>query len=125
MKTNSGYNINFELPIKITTNKIYSGIHWSERKKHKDIFHWAMLKHKKKIQSFKLDYPVNLYFDFRFKRVIDPDNCSYMIKLLIDSLKNILNIDDTSEYIKWVSMRSAKKNKLEKVDFVRIKIKGV
>lgn len=97
--------IEFLLPEKISTNKIYSGIHWGLRKKHKDLFRSVPINHPPVIK-----YPVNLFFDFQFKgHPLDTTNCSYMAKLIEDSLvhQKIL-LDDSPKHVQWVAIKSGK-----------------
>lgn len=102
--------INFEFPKKISTNAIYSGVHWSVRKKHKDLFLWSFIGVASKIK------PVDnccLEFEFEFKnKPLDCDNCAYLVKLLIDCLRHYGKIkDDTPEFVKSIKITSRKSNK--------------
>jgi hypothetical protein len=112
-----------ELPIKISTNKIYAGIHWTTRNKHKESFYYEVLRNKKYIAKPQ-NYPLELTFNFVFKsRPLDSSNCSYMAKMIEDSLVKIGIIpDDTIKYIKSVKYIS-KKDKIIKKDMVEIEIK--
>ena len=99
--------IEFNLPQKLSTNNIYEGVHWATRKKHKDLFLWGFLEVASKIK------PVDnccLEFEFEFKqRPLDCDNCSYMVKLLIDCLRHYGKIeDDTPEFIRSIKISSTK-----------------
>lgn len=109
-----------ELPIKISTNKIYAGIHWTTRNKHKELFYYEVLRNKKYIEKPK-NYPLELTFSFVFKsRPLDSSNCSYMAKMIEDSLVKIGIIpDDTIKYIKSVKYISEQNKSLEK-DIVNI-----
>ena len=108
--------ITFELPLKISTNKIYSGIHWNVRSKHKELYYWSMksLLNKTKLNKIK-KFPVDLIFDFKFKsKPLDTTNCSYMLKLIEDSLvKNKILPDDDIRFVRNVTFNSSKGKKDE------------
>lgn len=108
----------FFLPEKLTTNKIYTGINWQKRKRHKDLF-LSVPFVAQKIKKF----PVKITFDFYFKsRILDCTNCSYMAKLMEDCLVNRGIIpDDTPDYVAKIEISSQKGNddmciiKIEKI----------
>ena len=96
-----------DLP-KISTNKIYAGVHWTGRKHQKDLYLMATKYDMKKIEKIKSK--VDLEFTFYFKsRVLDSSNCSYMGKLLEDCLvaHGVLQ-DATIKYVGKVSYQSLK-----------------
>lgn len=78
----------------ISTNVIYSGVHFRTRKAHKDKYK----KYTKEIFSKikPIDYPVDIHFDFYLQIPLDSSNCSYMGKLLEDCLveHGVLKEDD-------------------------------
>lgn len=94
--------------LKISTNKIYAGTHWTYRNKVKQDYLTWFLSYKNKIPKF--DYKVNLSFKFYFKkRGYDSSNLSYMIKIIEDCLvKYGIFKDDTRKYVGCVSMESLK-----------------
>ena len=102
--------VEFELPIKVSSNAIYSGIHWAVRKKHKDIFRWALITLKTKIKPVE---SCDLEFEFNFKsKPLDCDNVFYSVKLIIDSLRYYGKIpDDSPKYVKSIKVSSKKSNK--------------
>ena len=102
--------IDFEFPLKISTNSIYSGVHWTKRAKHKDLYLWSFLTVASKIKPV---YSCFLEFEFGFKsKPLDCDNCSYMVKLIIDCLRHYGKIkNDTPEFIKSIKISSKKSNK--------------
>lgn len=108
-----------DIPKKLSTNSIYAGIHWSERKKHKDLFLWSMIGMK------KLNYvnKCELEFDFEFKgKPLDASNCSYLVKLCEDCLVHYKIIpDDNYNIVKSIKMTSNK----GKQDKVKITIKEI
>lgn len=101
------YEVEFLLPKKISTNKIYSGCHWMQRKKDKDLFVWSFLTIASKTPNFDV---CELEFNFYFKsRPYDCDNCSYLAKLLIDCLRHYHKIkDDTPDIVKSIKITSSK-----------------
>lgn len=101
--------VEFAFPEKISTNAIYSGVHWSKRQKHKELYLWSFLSVKNQITAVS---DCDLEFDFHFKsKPLDCDNCSYMAKLIIDCLRNYGKIkDDTPQFIHSVKISSKKSN---------------
>ena len=107
-------NLVIRIPEKISTNKIYSGIHWTKRSKHKDVFYWEVKSalNKRKIQGIEFLYPICIDYDFRFKmRPLDTTNCTYMAKMIEDALVkcNILT-NDSPKYVAKSSFVSNKNN---------------
>lgn len=95
------------LPYKISTNRIYAGIHWAERKRLKDLMRWALVP---VIHSINPMTKGTLTFDFRFKsRPLDCSNCSFMAKMIEDVLVDHFKIvNDTPQYVKRIIISSAK-----------------
>ena len=110
-------DVEIELPKKISTNKIYGGVHWALRAKDKDLFVWSMLGAAKDIPVVE---SCDLEFHYEFKqRPLDCDNCSYMTKLFIDCLRHYGKIkDDTPQVVKSIKITSRKGD----VDKVKILI---
>ena len=103
----TSYEVDFLLPKKISTNAIYSGVHWATRVKHKDMFIWAFVGIASKIPQMN---SCELEFNFEFKsRPLDCDNCVYMVKLIIDCLRHYRKIkDDTPNIVKSIKISSCK-----------------
>jgi len=112
-------NIKLPLPEKVSSNKIYSGMHWTKRKKLADLYHYSLLEFKDKFEIE--EYPVCINFIFYFKgRLLDVDNCFFMAKLIIDGLRGInLITDDTPKYINEISI-TVQKGKLDEVEIVLV-----
>jgi hypothetical protein len=114
-------NIQIDLPVKVSTNKIYAGVHWTVRAKHKELFYYELLKQKRTLSKAQ-NSPVEITFIFRFKsRSLDSSNCSYMAKMIEDSLVKLGVIEnDTIKFVKSVKYISEQDKKLEKdiVDIV-------
>lgn len=97
--------ISFSLPEKISTNKIYAGVHWRTRNKHKDKFRAVEFEGDPVTQ-----FPVDITYDFKIVgRQLDSTNLGYMAKLVEDALvkKNILP-DDSPKYVRYTTMGSEK-----------------
>lgn len=101
--------VDLSIPQKISTNTIYSGVHWATRARHKDLFIWGFLPVVKDIPVIE---SCNLTFEYEFKqRPLDCDNCSYMTKLLIDCLRHYGRLkDDTPNIVKSIKITSKKGN---------------
>lgn len=91
--------ITVPLPTKVSLNKIYGGVHWSTRKRHKDEFREAMWACQPK--PYEGTYPVQVTYYFQFKgRKLDSTNCSYMAKLLEDALiEEAVIPDDAPKFV--------------------------
>ena len=93
----------------VSLNKIYAGIHWSDRKKYKDDWREAMCGwHFHKDQKGNLNAsnpvrftePVHIAYLFRQKKPMDSSNLAFMVKLIEDSLSIDQVIqDDTPKYV--------------------------
>lgn len=107
--------------IKVSSNEIYAGKHWTARKKLKDSYLWLTAGPFKKLQPVK--EKVDLDFKFYWgSRALDSSNCSYLCKVLEDCLVyyKILQ-DDTIKFVGKVSMESSK-SKDKAVDYCVITI---
>jgi len=111
---------------KVSTNCIYSWVHWRKRKQISDYYHSISLADCKQLKQ--ITKKVNLRFEFYFKsRYLDSSNCSFIWKCIEDWLvKNWLLKDDTNKYVSVVSYmctRIDKKiRKKMKEDYVRVVI---
>lgn len=109
----------FDLPYKVSSNDIYSGIHFSTRNKYKNdmVSCCSFLSDFKAIEN-KID--INLTFYFK-SHPLDSDNCSFMGKMIIDSLVKykVINNDDI-RYVRRVSYESIKSD--NKTDYVEVEI---
>lgn len=118
---NSLYRIEIDLKAqKFSTNKIYSGIHYSQRKKQKDTIGWLIKKALIK-NSFKQDHNFKnwpVIFKYRFEwasRPLDCSNCTYMAKIVEDWLIKLgILPDDSPKYVEgmWVESKKGAKNNL-------------
>ena len=100
-------SIELPLPIKVSTNAIYAGMHWAKRKQIADEYHRALLPFK----GIKIHTPVTqLSFAFSFRtRPLDCSNCSFMAKCLEDAMvMNRLIPSDTPDHVKSIAITSTK-----------------
>jgi hypothetical protein len=118
--------LKYEIPrqYKVSTNQIYSWIHWRKRKQIADWYHQLTKKDCKEFSTLldKVDISFKFYFRSRY---LDSSNCSFMWKMIEDSLvKNKLIKDDSNMYIWCISYESMiisqKDRKKLNNDFVRI-----
>lgn len=96
--------IQYKIPItgvKVSTNKIYAGTHWSKRKQIKDNvldYAAAFCRPLKAVDT----YPVEIHYQFLFlSRPLDTLNTAYLAKCFEDSLVSLGVIkDDSPKYVK-------------------------
>jgi hypothetical protein len=101
-----------DLP-KHSLNKIYSGVHWTKRKKDKDTYKIIIKSQFKEVLSKDFSYRVS--YEFNFKRnALDTSNTVYMLKMIED----IIFEDDTYKIIPELNIKSQK----AKEDFIKITI---
>jgi hypothetical protein len=101
-----------DLP-KHSLNKIYSGVHWTKRKKDKDTYKIIINSQFKEVLSKEFSYKVS--YEFNFKRnALDTSNTVYMLKMIED----IIFEDDTYKIIPELNIKSQK----AKEDFIKITI---
>jgi hypothetical protein len=112
--------LKMSLPEKVSTNKIYAGLHWNKRRELADLYHLAVLvEARKQGLGAAKDYPVTVSYHFGLKRLLDVSNCSFMVKLLEDGLVHAkILAGDTPEYVKEIRMSVEK----TKEDLVTITI---
>jgi hypothetical protein len=87
----------FHLPVKISTNKIYAGLHWTARKKIKKSFAKVLF-----VAQPVTEFPVDVYYNFHLKgKRLDSLNLAFMAKMIEDCIvaKGILT-DDTPKYVR-------------------------
>ena len=88
----------------ISTNKIYSGCHWTKRKKIADEFHLLVTD---AVNLFKVSSfigSVELSFKWSNKSRFDLDNHAFMRKMIIDALvKKGIVVGDQKRYIKKIT----------------------
>jgi len=111
------------IPEKVSTNKIYAGVHWKKRKEIKDLYEQALVYGLKREGDDLETFPVDIHIDFYFaSRALDSSNCSYMAKMCEDVLVSLKILpDDSIKYVRRFSMQSHK----AKEDRIEIEIKEV
>jgi len=101
-----------DLP-KLSLNKIYAGIHWTQRTKNKDTYGMIIKSQFKEVLSKEYRYKVS--YEFNFKRnALDASNTVYMLKMIED----IIFEDDTYKIIPELNIKSQK----AKEEFIKITI---
>jgi Endodeoxyribonuclease RusA. len=86
-------------------NAIYSGKHWTKRKKDAEYWHILTINalRQQGIKRNVLDYPVKVVLSWNDR--LDIDNHSYMGKMIVDSLKGYIIKDDNRKYLKEITHR--------------------
>lgn len=91
--------IDFKVTGEYGMNKLYSGCHWTIRKRQADYIHslvqTALYVNKVPKVIFKSPVKVTISYNSR----LDIDNHSYLSKLIIDGMKGYLIQDDTKKYV--------------------------
>lgn len=92
--------IDLSVTSKYSMNEIYSGKHWSVRKKTADEIHeltqWCMIMSLVKKELYKKPVVVTISYDSR----LDIDNHGWLSKMIIDAMKDYILKDDTKKYVK-------------------------
>lgn len=107
------------IPIKISTNKIYAGVHWSVRKEYATLYHLLSRGQPKYIGK----YPIQIAYRFTWqKHALDATNCSFLVKLLEDGLVigGAIKGDDYMTVRRTII--ESKRDRKIKEDFVEIEI---
>ena len=103
--------IEITIPEKVSTNKIYAGMHFMKRKALADLYHGEVLELKGKLKVAK--YPVVILYDWHWtKKPLDSLNCAFMSKMLEDGLvvAGVLE-DDSAEHVRESRLRTQKSDK--------------
>lgn len=95
--------ISFVIDFKVTgdygMNKLYSGVHWTIRKRQADYMHSLVQTalYVNKVPKKLFTKPVKVSISYNSK--LDIDNHGYLSKLIIDGLKGWLITDDKRKYL--------------------------
>jgi uncharacterized Fe-S center protein len=100
----------YDLP-KISLNKWYAGVHWTQRKKIKDAYKLLIKSEFKQVLTKDKCYAVTYHFGFK-SRPLDASNTVAMIKMIED----VLFEDDTYKIVTELKITSRKADR----DFVQI-----
>lgn len=115
--------VKFTIPIpeKISLNKIYAGVHFRERMRHKAEYQMAVLA--SKIDRYEGEYPLHIHYHFKLTGTpLDIDNHAYMEKMVADALvANGVIPDDTQQYI-GARTTTAEKLKKGEMDMVEVEL---
>ena len=108
------------IPEKVSLNKIYAGIHFSQRKVHKDNYHLAVLASKP--EPWTGDFPVHVHYHFKLRgNRLDISNHAYMQKMVEDGLVacGVLP-DDDQKYVSGITVTAEQIKKGEDDEVVII-----
>lgn len=117
--------------LKVSTNQIYAGIHWSKRKQIKDGIASVTQGFCRPVRACE-SYPVAIGYRFIFgSKPLDTLNCAFMAKCIEDAFRaiGILEDDDVahvaSSFIEVVAIRREKGKITEDLDWVEITINSL
>lgn len=100
-------SVTIPLPYKVSTNAIYTGVHWRVRAKYKDMMRWTLITCISRLKPVK---SCKLRFEFSFKqKPLDCSNCSFMAKMIEDCLvEHKIIKNDSPQYVTKIALTSAK-----------------
>jgi hypothetical protein len=103
------------IPDKVSLNRIYAGIHFRERNRHKDEYHYAVLASNP--SPYAGPFPVHVHYHFRLHGTpLDISNHAYMQKMVEDGLVHAGVLpDDTPKYVAGITV-TAEKDQADEVD---------
>jgi len=101
--------IRFTIPLKVNAeyglNKVYAGVHWSKRKKQAEEIHELVYYSMMQQNVPPVLYKKPVIIQFSFKSNLDLDNHGYLIKMLIDGMKDYILKDDSKKYVKEIRQK--------------------
>lgn len=111
------------LPEKVSLNKIYSGIHFRERMRHKEDYAWAVKE--SGVGKWCGTFPVAMHYHFRVKGSrLDVSNHAYMLKMTEDALVyNETLPGDDPKYVGRITITADKAEK-DEPDTVEVTIES-
>jgi hypothetical protein len=86
-------------------NAIYSGKHWSKRKKDSEYWHQLVFSELRRQGIEPILHKAPVEIRFFWNDGLDIDNHAYMGKMIVDSLKGYLIKNDTRKYLSGVLHR--------------------
>ena len=101
--------ISFVVDLKVNSeygmNKLYSGVHWTVRKRQADFIHSLIQTtlYVNKVPKMPFKSPVKVSISYNSR--LDIDNHSYLSKLIIDGMKGWLIQDDTKRYVRELNQK--------------------
>ena len=93
------FKLDYKITAKISSNAIYSGVHWSRRKKDADTLHLLVKQAIRSQLGFKKCFDCPVIVEIYVKSRLDIYNHGYISKLIIDGMKGELIHDDTKKYV--------------------------
>lgn len=106
------------IPEKVSLNKIYAGIHFSQRSRHKNDYYLAVLSSKPK--KYTGPFPVHVRYHFKLSGPsLDISNHAYMQKMVEDGLVacEVLPEDD-QKFVSGITITAEKIAKGEDMEVV-------
>lgn len=95
----------FYIPLTISTNDIYAGLHYQVRRMHKNLYRAVPIEDKERIT----DFPCHLSFHFCIENNFDISNLSYMQKLIEDVMvKQGVLPNDSRKYVSGITITAEK-----------------
>lgn len=109
------------IPEKVSLNRIYAGVHFRERSRHKQDYAIAVMASHPK--PWTGDFPVSVHYHFRLKgTALDISNHAYMLKMVEDGLVACgVFPDDTPQYVASINVTGEKIKTGDEVVTVTIK----
>lgn len=97
----------------LTTNKVWAGLHWAERKRYKDEVRQSVIA-SPLMDLVKFSQPVDIWFkpmSGKGQRLFDTSNYSVMVKVIEDIMvEEGLFIDDSQKYVRAIKMLPAERS---------------
>lgn len=107
------------IPEKVSLNKIYAGVHFRERMRHKQAYFYAV--QEAKVEPWRGLYPVDAHYHFKVKgTALDISNNAYMLKMCEDALvaAGVL-LGDDPKYVRSIRITAEKAGKY---DFDKVEV---
>lgn len=110
--------VKFTIPVpeKVSLNRIYAGVHFRERSRHKDMYRLAVMC-VPTVRAYEGTYPVQMRYHFRLHGSrLDISNHAYMLKMVEDALVQCGVIPgDDQKYVAGVTI-TAERADFDEVD---------
>lgn len=101
------------IPEKVSLNKIYAGIHFRERMRHKEDYYYAVME--AQVPRYHGDFPIACHYHFKLRGTrLDISNHAYMLKMIEDALVAAAVIPgDDPKYVARITVTAEKAAKTE------------
>ena len=83
-------------------NKLYTGRHWSIRKREADYWHMLVQAELRNQGIPKKLFEVPVSITISYNTAMDIDNHGYISKMIVDGLKGYLIADDSRKYVRYL-----------------------